>query len=58
MLTSRCDSDFQSSKVSFNGNRLNGVDLSSNCLDTAFERTEEKFYGFRQTVWAKIDVIE
>ena len=40
VLTSRCDSDFECSNISFNQNKLD---------DTGFERTEEKFYGFRQT---------
>ena len=49
-LTSRSDSDFERSNTSFKENKPDGVDLNSNGLTTAFERTKEKFYGFRQTV--------
>ena len=48
-LTSRSDSDFKRSNISFNENKLDDIDLSSDSLTTAFERTKEKFYGFRQT---------
>ena len=47
-LTSRSDSDFERSNISFEENKLDGIDLSSNGLTTALERTKEKFHGFRQ----------
>ena len=33
VLTSHCDSDFECSNISFNDNKSDGVDLSSNGLD-------------------------
>ena len=49
-LTSHVDSDFEHSNISFKENKPDGVDMNSNVLTTAFERTKEKFYCFRQTV--------
>ena len=40
-LMSHCDSDFESSNISFNENKLGDVDLNSNGLTIAFERMEE-----------------
>ena len=48
--TSYSDSNLEHSNVSFKENKSDGVDLNSTGLTTAFERTKEKFYGFRQTV--------
>ena len=47
-LKSRCDSDFKCSIITFNENKLDGVDLNFYVLIAAFE---EKLRGFRQTVW-------
>ena len=49
-LTPRSDSDFERSHISVKENKLDGVDLNTNCLTVAFDRTKEKLYGFRQTV--------
>ena len=49
-LTSRCDSDFECSNISFSENILNGVDLNSNGLGYCVRKKGGKFYGFRQTV--------
>ena len=45
----RSDSDFERSKINLKENKPDGTDLNSNGLATAFERTKEKFYDFRQT---------
>ena len=45
-LTSRSDSDFDRSNISFKENKPDGVDLNCNGLTTAFERTKENFCGF------------
>ena len=48
--TSRHDSDFERSNMSFNENKLDNIDLNSTVFTTtALERTEDKFCGFRQT---------
>ena len=49
MLTSRNDSDFESSNVSLKENRPDGVNPNSTIATTTFERMKEKFDGFRQT---------
>ena len=49
-VTSLSDSDYERLNISFKENEPDGVDLNSNGLTTAFERTKEKFYSFRQTV--------
>ena len=51
MLTSRNDSNFESSNVSLKENKPDGVNPNSNDIlsTTTFERMKEKFYGFRQT---------
>ena len=49
MLTSRNDSDFESSNVSLKENKPDGNNLNSNDIDITFERMKEKFNGFRQT---------
>ena len=46
-LTSRCDPHFKGSNISFNENKLDGVDLSSNGLDYSVQRREEELFGFR-----------
>ena len=51
-LTSHSDYDFERSNISFKENKPDGVDLNSNVVTTAFERTKEKFYDFRQTAMA------
>ena len=45
-LTSCKDSDFKHLNTSFKGNKPDGVDLNSNSLSAAFEKTKEKFYDF------------
>ena len=50
MLTSRCDSDFECSNISFIEYKLGEVDLNSNGLDYCVRKNGEKFYGFRKTV--------
>ena len=49
--TSRCDSDCECLNISFNENKLDGVDLNLIVLAVAFERTKEKFYGFWKYVF-------
>ena len=46
-LTSRSDSDFESSNVSLKEHKPDGVNPNSNDID--FQRIKEKFHGFRQT---------
>ena len=50
MLTSCSGSDFKRSNISFKENKPDSVDLNSNNLTTALERTKDKFCGFRPTV--------
>ena len=45
-LMSCCDSDFVSSNISFNENKLGGIDRIMTVLTSAFERMKEKLYGF------------
>ena len=42
-LTSQNDSDFERSNISFKENKPDGIDLNSNGLTTAFEKTKDKF---------------
>ena len=55
-LTSRSDSDFESSSVSLKENKPDGVNPNSNDITTTFERMKEKFYGFQQTALPKFQV--
>ena len=48
-LTSRSDSDFESSNVSLKENKPDGVNRTLTISTTTFEIMEEKFSGFRQT---------
>ena len=48
-LTSRSDSDFESSNVSLKENKPDGVNPTLTISTTTFERTKEKFDSFRQT---------
>ena len=49
MLTSRSDSSFERSNISLKGNKGLALIRTLTVSTTAFERTKEKFYGFRQT---------
>ena len=48
-LTSRSDSDFESSNLSLKENKPDGVIRTLTISTITFERTKAKFYGFRQT---------
>ena len=48
-LTSRSDSDFESSNINLKENKPGGVDLNSNGFDYCVRKNKERFYGFRQT---------
>ena len=48
-LTSRSDSDFERSNVSFKENKPDRVNPNSNDIDYYVRRLEEKLYGVRQT---------
>ena len=49
-LTSRSDSDVESSNVTVKENKPDGVNPNSNNIDYYVQKMKEKFYGFRQTV--------
>ena len=55
-LTSGSDSNFERSNQA--SKKINGMALirTLTVSTTAFERTKEKFYGFRQTVLYKMSV--
>ena len=48
-LTSRNDSDFESSNISLKENKPDVVNPNSNDIDYYVQKNEGKFYGFRQT---------
>ena len=48
-LTSRSDSDFESSNVSPKENKPDGVNPNFNDIDYYVRKNEGKIYGFRQT---------
>ena len=48
-LTSRNDSDFESSNISLKENKPDGVNPNSNDIDYYVRKNKGKFYGFRQT---------
>ena len=47
-LKSRCDCDFECSNISFNENKLDGVDLKSNGLDYCIGKQGGKFLWFSE----------
>ena len=51
-LTSRWDSDVECSNISFNKNRLDGVDMNSNGLDQCFRKNRQKI------PWCSTDCVE
>ena len=53
MLTSRNDSNFESSNVSLKENKPDGVNPNSNYIDYFFRKNEGKILWFRQTELAK-----
>ena len=55
-LTSRNDSDFESSNVSLKENKPNSVNPNFNDIDYYVRKNEEKIYGFRQTVLNNLKV--
>ena len=48
-LTSRNDSNFESSNISLKEKKPDGVNPNSNDIDHYVRKMKEKFYGFRQT---------
>ena len=49
-LTSRSDSNFERLNINLKENKRDGVHPNPTVSNTGFERTKEKFDGFRQTV--------